>query len=67
MAPDEMTAVKNYVKQRWNANCTVKIQHNTVILSVPGSALAATIQLERQHLIEACGLAGKKLIVRNGQ
>jgi hypothetical protein len=33
---------------------------------VPSSALAATIQLEQNQLIEACNLT-KKLIIRNGR
>ncbi|MBI4034431.1 hypothetical protein HY380_00870 [Candidatus Saccharibacteria bacterium] len=67
VAPDEMTTIKNYVRQRYDSDCSVKIQHENVILSVPSSALAATIQLDRQHLIKACQLEGKRLIVRMGR
>jgi hypothetical protein len=64
-APDEITAVKQYILRRYKSPCRVKIQRETLIISVPGSALAATIYLERQQLIKACGIKAK-LVVRTG-
>jgi hypothetical protein len=64
--PDEMGAIRIYVKQHYNSACRVKLQRDALILSVPSSALAATIYLERESLIEACGLK-KKLVVRAGR
>jgi hypothetical protein len=63
--PDEMTAIKDYVQRRYNKPCAVRQEHGALILSVRGSALAATIQLERNGLIEACGLK-QKLVIRSG-
>jgi len=63
--PDEMTVVKDYVLRRYNRPCSVRLERGALILSVRGSALAATIQLERNGLIEACGLK-QKLVIRSG-
>jgi hypothetical protein len=62
--PDEMTVVKDYVLRRYNKPCSVRLERGALILSVRGSALAATIQLERNGLIEACGLK-QKLVIRS--
>ena len=63
--PDEMIAIKDYVQRRYNKPCSVRLERDALILSVRGSALAATIQLERNGLIEACGLK-QKLVIRSG-
>lgn len=67
VAPDELTVVKNYVRSRYKSDCSVRLEHNNVILTVPGSALAATIQLNRQQLIKACALGDKRLVIRTGK
>lgn len=64
-APDEMSAIKDYIQSKYKSNCTVKQQRGALIVSVPNSALAATIYLERQNLIKACGLKDK-LVIRTG-
>jgi hypothetical protein len=64
--PDEIEAIKEYVKRRYKSTCRIKLERDTIVLNVPGSALAATIQLERQQLIAACGLT-KKLFIRSGR
>jgi len=62
-APDEMAVVKDYILRRYNKPCSIRLERGTMILTVRGSALAATIQLERNKLIETCGLK-QKLIIR---
>lgn len=64
--PDEMEAIKRYIKRRYNSSCKIKIERDTIILNLPGSALAATVQMERQQLIEKCSLT-KKLFIRYGR
>jgi hypothetical protein len=63
--PDEVTAIRDYIKRRYDSNSYVKIEKSAIIVSVPSSALAATIYLERQTLIEHCGLK-QRLVVRGG-
>ena len=63
--PDEIGVIKDYVRQKYKSNCSIKLQRGAIILSVPNAALAATIQLERQKLIAACNLGNKKLVIRN--
>lgn len=64
--PDEMDAIKQYIKRRYKSGCKIKIERDTILLTLPGSALAATVQMERQQLIEKCSL-DKRLIIRYGR
>lgn len=63
--PDDMTAIKDYVEQKYKSKCQVKLQRGALLVSLPNSALTATLQLERQHIIEACKIT-KKLVFRTG-
>ena len=63
--PDEISVIKDYVRRKYKANCSVKLQREAVIVSVSNSGLAATLQLERQKLIATCNLGDKKLVIRN--
>ncbi|HEX5394787.1 MAG TPA: hypothetical protein VFW52_00265 [Candidatus Saccharimonadales bacterium] len=65
--PDEVSLIKDYVKRRYKSGCSVKLQRGALVVSVPSSALAATLHLERQKLIKACNLGDKKLFIRNGK
>lgn len=64
--PDEIAAIKEYIERRYKSPSTVRIERDAVIVRVPSSALAATLQLEQQKIIDACGLK-KKLIIRTGR
>jgi hypothetical protein len=64
--PDEIAVIKDYIKRRYDSPSRVKIEKSTIIVSVPSSALAATIYLERQTLIEHCNLK-QRLVVRSGR
>lgn len=64
--PDEIDAIKQYVKRLYDSPCRVKIERGTIIVTLPRSALAATVQMERQQLIEKCNL-DKKLLIRYGR
>ena len=65
--PNEIGAIKDYVQRKYKANCSVKLRHGALVISVPNSAFAATLQMERQKIIKACNLGDKKLVIRNGQ
>ena len=64
--PDEVTAVKDYVAWRYKSDCRVRLERGVLSLAVPSSALAATIQLERNQLIAACDLKSR-LVIRSGR
>jgi hypothetical protein len=64
--PDEVQAIKDYVKRKYASNCSVRLEKDAYIVSAPNSALAAMLQLEQRQLIEACGLK-KKLVIRTGR
>jgi hypothetical protein len=64
--PDEVTAVKDYIKRRYKSDCSVQLQRDSLLLRLPGSALAATVRLEQNRLIEACHLK-HRLVIRYGR
>ncbi|MGH7157042.1 MAG: hypothetical protein ACREGG_02960, partial [Candidatus Saccharimonadales bacterium] len=63
---DEIALVKEFITRRYNSPSRVRVERNVLIVRVPSSALAATLQLEQRILIESCGIT-KKLIIRNGR
>ena len=65
-APDEIKQVKDYVQCHYNSPCKVKIQRGALIVSVPNSGLAATLQLERQLMIDKLKIT-EKLVIRTGR
>jgi hypothetical protein len=64
--PDEMQALRDYVKRRYKSESTVKLQREALILSVPSSTLAATLHLERENMAKELKLT-KKLVIRTGR
>jgi len=64
--PDEIAAVKEFITRRYNSPSTIRVERDVLIVRVPSSALAATLQLEQRRLIEACHIK-KKLIIRYGR
>lgn len=64
--PDEVAVVKEYVLRRYNSKCSVKLERQVIIVRVPSSALAATLQLERHQIAKSLGLIDKELVIRNG-
>jgi hypothetical protein len=64
--PNEIEAIKEYIKRRYSSPARVKVERSAIIVSVPSSTLAATIYLERQSLIEQCRLK-QRLVIRSGR
>jgi hypothetical protein len=64
--PDEVTAVKEFISRRYNSSSRVRLERGALIVRVPSSALAATLQLEQRRLIEACHVKSK-LVIRTGR
>ncbi len=65
-APDEIKQIQDYIKRRYNSSCQVKVQRGALIVSVPSSGLAATLQLERQMMIDKLKIKDK-LVIRTGR
>ena len=61
--PEPMALLKEYVQRRYHRDSTVRQERDCLILTVRGSSLAATLQLERERIIEACNLK-QKLVIR---
>jgi hypothetical protein len=64
--PDEIAVIRDYIKRRYDSPSRIKVEKTAIIVSVPSSALAATIYLERQTLIERCNIK-QRLVVRTGR
>jgi ribulose 1,5-bisphosphate synthetase/thiazole synthase len=64
--PDEMAAVKEYITRRYKSTSTVRVERDVLIVRVPSSALAATLQLEQNRMIEVCRIT-RRLIIRYGR
>ena len=65
-APDEIKQIQDYVLRRYKSPCKIKVQRGALIISVPNSGLAATMQLERQLLIDRLKITDK-LVIRTGR
>lgn len=65
-APDELKALSDYVKRNYKSPSRVRAEKDVVILSVPSSALAGALQMEKQNIIKACNLK-KRLVIRIGR
>jgi hypothetical protein len=64
--PNEIEVIKDYIKRRYDSKSYVRLEKSAVIVSVHSSALAATIYLERQYLIEQCNIK-QRLVIRSGR
>lgn len=64
--PDEIVAVKEFIERRYKSPSTVRVERDVLIVRVPSSALAATLQLERLSIIKACNIS-RTLIIRTGR
>lgn len=64
--PDEVASVKEFISRRYKSPSQVRVERDALIVRVPSSALAATLQLEQNRMIEACRIT-RKLIIRTGR
>lgn len=64
--PVEVTRIKGYVEKRYGVKAKVTMQGKNLILSVPNSALAGNLQLEKPKILKACDLKCN-LIIRVGR
>lgn len=64
--PDEVAAVKEFIKRRYNSPSWVRVERDVLIVRVPSSALAATLQLEQRTIIDTCNIT-RRLIIRTGR
>ncbi len=65
-APDEMTALSDYIKHKYQSSCRIKVDGEAIILSVSSSALAGTLQMEKPLILEKLQIK-KRLVIRIGR
>ena len=64
-APDEITAVKQYIAKEFGAESSVGLQGNALVITVRSAALANALRL-RQTAIQAAAGTNKRLLFRIG-
>lgn len=64
--PDEVLAVKAYIRRKYQSESRIKLDHDAMIVYVPNAGLASTLQLERNKIIVECKLKNK-LVIRLGR
>jgi hypothetical protein len=64
-APDEVTAVKQYIAKEFAAESSVGIQGEALVITVRSASLANTLRL-RQTAIQAAANTKKRLLFRIG-
>ena len=64
--PDEITLLKDYISRNYDSPCRIKTERGSLIVSVPNSALAGTLQLERTKISQKLGLQ-HKLVIQVGR
>ncbi|HET9721944.1 MAG TPA: hypothetical protein VFP32_02850 [Candidatus Saccharimonadales bacterium] len=64
--PDEVLAIKEYIERRYKSPSRARLERDALIVRVPSSALAATLQLEQRTIIDSCRIT-KKLVIRVGR
>lgn len=64
--PNEMELIKDYIFRKYESNCYIKIERGTIIISVPSSSLASTLQFERGKIKDKFRLK-EKLVIRVGR
>lgn len=61
--PEEFSVIRQFISERFSANCQLQIQNGAIIITVANSALAGSLQFELHELEEK---TGKKLRIRIG-
>lgn len=63
--PPEIRAIKDFVRDAFQSECSVILRPNQIIISVQGAALAATL---RMHITELQAVVASKLriVIRIG-
>jgi len=64
-APNEVTAIKQYIAKEFDAPSSVGIQNDAVVITVQSAALANALRL-RQTAIQKAAATDKRLLFRIG-
>ncbi|MDQ3093630.1 MAG: hypothetical protein M3Q70_00425 [bacterium] len=63
--PPQVKAIRDYVKQQYETDCSVNVTPRSYVLAVPSASLASNLQLEKQQIESDCNL-DKPLRIRFG-
>jgi len=63
--PPEVSSIKNYIKNKYDANSIVQLRAKDIIVSVDNAALANSLRLNILDLKQKCGV-DQKIIFKIG-
>ncbi len=61
--PDEVQAIKKFVKTQFNAQCRVSVQPQQIIIQVSSASLAGALRIKLHELQKLCKTT-KRLTIR---
>ena len=63
--PDEFKTIKDYIREKYNSQVSLKQNDKSIVISAPNAALAGTLRMDINKLQKQIK-SDKKLIVRIG-
>lgn len=63
--PTEVTALKQYIFEKYEAICSVSVSKTALFVTVNSSSLAGAIRMNQIFIKQRCGIT-QKLIIRIG-
>jgi hypothetical protein len=61
--PDEIKLIKDFVRHKFDSECSVSIHTRQVVISVDNSSLAAALRMHIKELEQLCP-TGKRPVIR---
>ncbi len=61
-APDEVTKLRDYIEKHFDVKPKVTVRGKNLILTVPNSGLAGSLQMKKPHIIKACDIKSNLVI-----
>ncbi len=61
--PPEIKRIKDYIKDKFQAEASIAVSTRQIIVAVPSAALAGTLRLHSHKMAEACQI-DKRLVIR---
>ncbi len=64
--PTEITALRNFVQDRYDVTPNITVNQDYIVLRVPSAGLATNLKMEQLQIARFCKLT-KKLVIRTGE
>lgn len=64
--PEEIQAIKQFVRDKFDEPVNVSLQDRQIIVTVGSASLASALRSHTVEVLELCGAADKRLVLRIG-